>query len=107
MLDFPTNMAKKPKKEKKEKNKLTPEQRQKKKARKRDFEIIFINGKQKHVRRALTIDGMDTEEFIQRNADPIWLHQNEMWELIDPEPTPNGSQSPKPKVTPDDWDIPF
>jgi hypothetical protein len=26
---------------------------------------------------------MDAEEFIRRNADPIWLHQNELWEYID------------------------
>ena len=25
---------------------------------------------------------MDVEEFIRRNADPIWLHQNEMWEYM-------------------------
>ena len=29
--------------------------------------------------------GMDMDEFIQENADPIWLHQNEMWEYIQPE----------------------
>ena len=27
-------------------------------------------------------EGMDIDEFIQKNADPIWLHQNEMWEYI-------------------------
>jgi hypothetical protein len=26
---------------------------------------------------------MDKDEFIRRNADPIWLHQNEMWEYMD------------------------
>ena len=26
---------------------------------------------------------MPVDEFIRRNADPIWLHQNEMWERID------------------------
>jgi hypothetical protein len=26
------------------------------------------------------------DEFIRQNADPIWLHQNEMWEyLVEPE----------------------
>ncbi len=25
---------------------------------------------------------MTTEEFILANADPIWLHQNEMWEYM-------------------------
>ena len=44
---------------------------------------IFIHGKQKRVRRPLTIDGMDVDEFIMRNADPIWLHQNGLWEYLD------------------------
>ena len=44
---------------------------------------IFINGKQKRVKRPPTIDGLDADEFIRRNADLIWLHQNEMWEDID------------------------
>lgn len=34
------------------------------------------------VKRPLTIDVMDIDEYIQRNADPIWLHQNEMWEYM-------------------------
>ena len=28
------------------------------------------------------MDGIPVDEFIARNADPIWLHQNELWELI-------------------------
>ena len=44
--------------------------------------FIFVNGRQKRVRRPPTIDGMPMDEFIARNADPIWLHQNEMWELM-------------------------
>jgi hypothetical protein len=28
---------------------------------------------------------MSLDEFIRRNADPIWLHQNEMWEYMDQE----------------------
>ncbi len=44
---------------------------------------IFINGKQKRVNRPPTIDGMDVDAFIRLNADPIWLHQNGMWEYID------------------------
>ena len=43
---------------------------------------IFIRGKQKRVPRPPTIDGLDVDDFIARNADPIWLHQNEMWELM-------------------------
>lgn len=44
---------------------------------------VFVNGKQKSVRRSATIDGMDVDEYIRQNADPIWLHQNEMWEYMD------------------------
>ena len=43
---------------------------------------IFIHGKQKRVKCPPTIDGMDVDEFILRNADPIWLHQNGMWEYM-------------------------
>jgi len=66
----------------KPKKKLTPAQRAEKKRRKLEFMTIFINGKQKRVRRPPTIDGMDVEEFIRQNADPIWLHQNERWDIL-------------------------
>ena len=33
---------------------------------------------------------MDVDEFIRNNADPLWLHQNEMWELIEVEEKPEG-----------------
>jgi len=54
---------------------------------------IFVNGKQKRVKRPATIDGMDVDEFIRRNADPIWLHQNELRECIVEETDPG---TPKP-----------
>jgi hypothetical protein len=41
-----------------------------------------MNGKQVRVKRPPNIDGMDIDEYIQNNADPIWLHQNEKWEYI-------------------------
>lgn len=44
---------------------------------------VFMNGKQKRIKRSPTIECMDADEFVRRNADPIWLHQNEMWEHID------------------------
>ena len=46
---------------------------------------VFMNGKQVKIKRPETIDGVDPEEFIRNNADPIWLHQNEMWECMVPE----------------------
>jgi hypothetical protein len=44
---------------------------------------LFINGKQKRVKRPPTIDGKDVDEFVYRNADPFWLHRNERWEESD------------------------
>ena len=66
----------------KRKRKLTAGEKAEKKRRQKEFMTIFINGKQKRVRRPPTADGMDVGDFIRRNADPIWLHQNEMWEYM-------------------------
>ena len=66
----------------KRKRKLTPAEKDEKKRRQKEYMTIFINGKQKRVKRPPSIDGMDVEEFIRRNADPIWLYQNEMWEYM-------------------------
>lgn len=51
--------------------------------RQKKYKWVFMNGKQVRVKRPPTIDGMDVDEFIRRNADPIWLHQNEMWEYME------------------------
>jgi hypothetical protein len=65
------------------KKKLTPAQKSARKKRREEFMTIFINGKQKRVKRPPTIDGLDADDFIRRNGDPIWLHQNEMWEFLE------------------------
>jgi hypothetical protein len=67
---------------KKPKRKRTAAEKRAKRERKRKYMTIFINGKQKRVPRPQLIEGLDVDEFIARNADPIWLHQNEMWELM-------------------------
>jgi hypothetical protein len=64
------------------KRKLTAVEKAEKKRRQQEYMTIFMNGKQKRVKRPPAIDGMDTDQFILRNADPIWLHQNEMWEYL-------------------------
>lgn len=69
----------------KRKRKLTASEKAEKKHRQKEYMTIYINGKQKRVKRPPTTDDMDTEEFIRKNADPIWLHQNEMWEHMDDE----------------------
>jgi uncharacterized protein YnzC (UPF0291/DUF896 family) len=66
----------------KRKRKLTAAERKARKIRRKEFMTIFIHGKMKRVKRPPTIDGMDVDDFIRRNADPIWLHQNEMWEFM-------------------------
>jgi len=66
----------------KRKKKLTPEQKAARKKRWEEFMIVFINGKQKQVRRPPTMNGMDVDEFIRKNADPIFLLQNEMYEEL-------------------------
>ncbi len=69
------------------KKKLTKAQKRARKAAKADrqkkYQWVFMNGKQKRIKRPPTINGMDADEFIRQNADPIWLHQNEMWEYIE------------------------
>lgn len=69
------------------KKKLTAAQkRARKKAkakRQKKYMWVFMNGKQVRVKRPPTIEGMDPDEYIRQNADPIWLHQNEMWEYIE------------------------
>ena len=66
----------------KRKRKLTATEKAAKRRRRMEFMIIFVNGKQKRVRRPTTIDGMGVDEFILRNAEPIWLHQSELWQNL-------------------------
>ena len=91
----------------KKKKKLTA-----KRKRRQELMTIFINGKQKRVRRPPTIDGMDVDEFIRRNSDPIWLLQNEMYEeLYEWELEQNGAEavqeSPVEEIFRDDDELPF
>ena len=68
------------------KKKLTSAQKRAKKdakaERQKKYMWVFMNGKQVRIKRPPTIDGIEADEFIQQNADPMWLHQNEMWEDI-------------------------
>ena len=72
----------------KPKRTLTAAQRRARRERKKEYMLVFINGRQKWVPHPQEIDGVPVDEFILRNADPFWLHQNEMWELMDPESNP-------------------
>jgi hypothetical protein len=65
--------------------KLTAARKRGRRERTKKFMTIYVNGKQKRVPRPPLIDGLPVKEFIARNADPIWLHQNELWELMTPD----------------------
>ena len=79
----------------KRKRRLTAAKKAEKKRRRAEFQTVFIGGKQKRVRRPPTIDGMSVDEFIRRNADPIFLHEMEMWELIEePDAPADGDEEP-------------
>jgi hypothetical protein len=66
--------------------KLTAAEKAAKRRQKQGYQTIFVRGKMKRVRRPPTIEGTSVEEFIRRNADPILLHQNEMWEYLEEQP---------------------
>jgi hypothetical protein len=46
--------------------------------RRKEYTTIFVHGKQKRVRRPVRIEGLDVDEFLLRNGDPVWFVQNEM-----------------------------
>jgi hypothetical protein len=62
---------------------LTPAQRAAKKERSKKFIHVLMNGKQVRVKRPATVEGIGVDGFIRQNADPVWLHQNEMHEFLD------------------------
>ena len=66
----------------KQKRKLSSAEKRAKARRRAEFMIIFVNGRQKRVPRPVLIEGMDPDEFIRRNADATWLHQNGLWEYM-------------------------
>lgn len=66
----------------KDKRKSTPAEKAEKKRRKDEYMTIFVGGRQKRVKRPPMVEGVSVEEFILANADPVWLHQHEMWEEL-------------------------
>lgn len=88
----------------KPKRKLTPAQKAERRRRRREYMMVFMDGKQVRVKRPPTIEGLSVEEFIKRNADPIWLQQNGMWEYMQPEEAP---PLPEPECRDSGADTPF
>jgi hypothetical protein len=93
-------------------HKLTPAQKRARKAakaeRREKYELVFLNGKQVRVKRPPTVEGMPVDQFIEANADPLWLHQNELWGLIPVEDDPHGPEpSTGSDAKEDEGEIPF
>ncbi|HLN97023.1 MAG TPA: hypothetical protein VK208_00915 [Pyrinomonadaceae bacterium] len=90
----------------KKKRKLTARERAEKKRRRQEWMTIFIHGKMKRIRRPPQNDGVDVVvEFIRQNADPMWLHQNEMWEYIEEEKATSNTGTRQSR--PEDDEVPF
>ncbi|MFO7765595.1 MAG: hypothetical protein R6V33_04120 [Pelovirga sp.] len=89
---------------KKPKRKRTTAEKAARKRRREEYMTIFIGGKQKRIKQPPTVAGMDIDEFIRRNADPIWLHQNQMWEVLHEREMAEGIEAPE-ESDPDD--VPF
>ena len=69
----------------KPKRKRTAAEKRARRERKLKFMTIFVHGRQKRVPRPQLIDGLPVEEFIARNADPVWLHEQGLWEYMTPD----------------------
>ena len=74
----------------KQKRKLTAAEKKARRERKKKYMTIFTGGKQKRVPRPPQIDGMEVEEFIDQNADPILMHQNGMCEYMNRDDADDG-----------------
>lgn len=70
--------------------KLTAAEKAAKKKRREEHQTVFIHGTMKRVRREPTVEGMSVEAFVRANADPIFLHQEGLWEYLEPEEKPLG-----------------
>lgn len=65
----------------KPKRKRTAAEKKARREHQKRYMTIFLNGKQKKVLRPLMIDGIPVDEFIAKNADPIWLLENGLGEM--------------------------
>ena len=55
---------------KKPKRKLSAAEKAEKRRRRKEYMTIFINGKQKRVKRLPTIEGLEVDEFIRKKRRP-------------------------------------
>jgi hypothetical protein len=78
----------------KKKRRLSADDKAARRQRRLEYQTIFVGGKMKRVRRTPTIDGVSIEEFVRANADPVFLHQEGLWELLEPEEVEDELEDP-------------
>lgn len=64
------------------KRKKTNAEKAQKRARQLRYMTVFMNGRQKRVKRPETIEGMPVDEYLGENADALYWHQNGEWDRI-------------------------
>ena len=62
---------------------MTAAEKRAKAERQKKYEWIFVKGKQVRIKRPEMIEGMLVDDWIEKNADDIWLTQNGMYDVLD------------------------
>jgi len=62
---------------------MTAAEKRAKAERRKKYEWVFVKGKQVRIKRPEMIEGMLVDDWIERNADDIWLTQNGMYDVLD------------------------
>jgi repressor LexA len=90
------------------KRKLTPAEKAAKQKRRLEYETVFMNGRMKRVRKPPMVEGMALDEFLRTHADPIFLHQEGLWEYIELRDAEDQLQSsPRSPGVPGPFDTPL
>lgn len=66
----------------KPKRKLAAAERRARRERQRNSMTIFVKRKQQRVPRPPMIEGLPVDELVALTANPIWLHENGLWECM-------------------------
>lgn len=67
----------------KQKRRLSAAEKAEKARRRQEYETVFIHGKMKRIRRPPMVDGLSVDDFLRTIADPIFLHQEGLWEYLE------------------------
>lgn len=84
-------------------------QKKAKAERQKNYEWVFMKGRQVRIKRPEMIDGMLIDDWIEQNADDIWLTKNGMYDVLDVrQRVQNGTEDDTKNVdNNDDPEIPF